>query len=185
MWAGGQPVHATSGVDRYGSLLWIKPLVGLLVLTETFKFIESLTARSHFGSIRKPGWLGSPLLQRRPALVVLMSDDMQCASVAKTETESTHVMTLTMCVILMCLCIVVGASLGWKLRAWFGDVKQRTVKTQSQTRYAWSRGEPRFMPLPDKEQGVWHDDQPMPSVEFVRAVRAPTVDDLLQGPRDL
>ena len=101
---------------------------------------------------------------------------MQCqalqATVAKieSEAESTNVMTLTRCVILMWLCIVVGVGLGWKLHdAWCGDahnVKKRTVKTQSQTHYAWSRVEPRFVPLAEKEQGVWHDVFPMPSVFF-------------------
>ena len=45
----------------------------------------------------------------------------------------------TLMVILMC--ILVGVVLGWKRRGWFGDSKKdekksRSVKTQSQTRYA-------------------------------------------------
>ena len=64
----------------------------------------------------------------------------------------------TLMVILMC--ILVGVVLGWKLRGWFGDSKKdekksRSVKTQSQTRYAWDRAEPRFIPLTELMQGSW------------------------------
>jgi len=35
--------------------------------------------------------------------------------------------------------------------------ESRNVKTQSQTRYAWTRSEPRFVPLAINEQGAWSD----------------------------
>ncbi len=67
-------------------------------------------------------------------------------------------MTVTMCVI--GICILINLVLGWKLRGWCGDSKKeakrsRSVKTQSQTRYAWDRSEPRFVPLAERDQGSW------------------------------
>ncbi len=58
------------------------------------------------------------------------------------------------------MCILVGVVLGWKPRGWFGDLKKgekksRSVKTQSQTRYAWDRAEPRFILLTELMQGSW------------------------------
>ena len=65
-----------------------------------------------------------------------------------------------MILMLILICILLGVVLGWKLRGWFGDSKKdekksRSVKTQLQTRYAWDRSEPRFIPLTEMMQGSW------------------------------
>ena len=61
--------------------------------------------------------------------------------------------------------MMLGVAIGMMLMAacpWWtkGDLKRgekRSVKTQSQTRYAWDRSEPRFVPLAERDQGVWLD----------------------------
>ncbi len=65
-----------------------------------------------------------------------------------------------MILMLILMCILIGMVLGWKLHGWFGDSKKdvkksRSVKTQSQTRNAWDRSEPRFIPLTEMMQGSW------------------------------
>ena len=50
-----------------------------------------------------------------------------------------------------------GIVAGWKLHLLFPAKisKTRSVYTESQCRYAYSRTEPRFVPNPEREQGVW------------------------------
>ena len=50
-------------------------------------------------------------------------------------------------------CVLVVLMLGWRLHKWVcGPVlKKRSVKTQSQCRYTWSRETPRFMVVPDRD----------------------------------
>ena len=53
----------------------------------------------------------------------------------------------------------VGMMVIWLRREPSGPsaTKKRTVKTQSQTRYTWTRSEPRFLPLAIQEHGIWSD----------------------------
>ena len=75
-------------------------------------------------------------------------------------------MWLYVMLFVMLLCILLGCVGGWHLRGWLttptkairGPAPKKQVKTmmvQSQTRYAWDRAEPRFVPLGEREQGAW------------------------------
>jgi hypothetical protein len=77
-------------------------------------------------------------------------------------------MWLYVMLFLMLLCILLGCVGGWRLRGWLtaptkekairGPAPKKQVKTmmvQSQTRYAWDRADPRFVPLVEREHGAW------------------------------
>lgn len=78
---------------------------------------------------------------------------------------SDHIMG--MCFIgssMVLLLLTIGIILGWKAHslwsAWWPCspcVPSRDVATQSQVRYGWGREEPRFVVVPEKEQGAWID----------------------------
>jgi hypothetical protein len=61
---------------------------------------------------------------------------------------------------LMMLCILMGCVGGWRLRGWWSGLgapkKVRSMMVQAQTRYAYDRVEPRFVPLGEREHGAWH-----------------------------
>ena len=80
--------------------------------------------------------------------------------------------------------ILVGVVMGWKLRGWIQPTtkttKSRNAKTQSQCRYAYDRVEPRFVPLPERDQGCWAD-----YCDTETQDRMMPMDRLMQGRRDL
>ena len=62
--------------------------------------------------------------------------------------------------------IILGwrAHAGWTTWAWRTSnvvTQSRNVATQSQVRFGWGRAEPRFVPLADRDHGVWPDDKPV------------------------
>ena len=62
--------------------------------------------------------------------------------------------------------IILGwrAHAGWTTWAWRTSnvvTQSRNVATQSQVRFGWGRAEPRFVPLADRDHGVWLDDKPV------------------------
>ena len=66
-----------------------------------------------------------------------------------------------MLILMTVLAMFLGGVVGWKLRGWMQSstktTKSRNAKTQAQCRYAWDRVEPRFVPLPERDQGCWAD----------------------------
>ena len=78
-------------------------------------------------------------------------------------------MWLWVMLFLMLLCVIMGCMGGWRLRGWwsgFGTPKKekamrapkkavRTMMVQAQTRYAFDRVEPRFVPLGERDHGAW------------------------------
>ena len=72
-------------------------------------------------------------------------------------------------VIVLAIGFFMGSIFGWRAHVvccrWTARASdlcalQRTVATQSQVRYCWGRSDPRFVPLADREQGVWVNYQP-------------------------
>ena len=66
--------------------------------------------------------------------------------------------------------LMLGIILGWRAHAWWTTgawrtsnvvTQSRNVATQSQVRFGWGRAEPRFVPLVDRDHGVWLDDKPV------------------------
>ncbi len=69
----------------------------------------------------------------------------------------------------MLLCVIMGGMCGWRLHGWWGGLGApkkekairapkkvvRTMMVQAQTRYAFDRVEPRFVPLGELEHGAW------------------------------
>ena len=67
-------------------------------------------------------------------------------------------MAVTLCALFAC--VLIGMALGWKLRVCYDYMmkekrESRNARTQSQTRYAWDRSEPRFIPLAEMMHGCW------------------------------
>jgi hypothetical protein len=87
-----------------------------------------------------------------------------------TEGEHPGLDDVAVCHVVHDVVHLVGLLWGWRLRGWRSDLgapkkekvrgpapkKQvRTMMSQAQTRYAWDRAEPRFVPLGEREQGAW------------------------------
>ena len=89
-----------------------------------------------------------------------------------------------MLILMTVLAMILGGVVGWKLRGWMQSstktTKSRNAKTQAQCRYAWDRVEPRFVPLPERDQGCWADYG-----DTETQGRMIAMDRLMQGRRDL
>ena len=88
----------------------------------------------------------------------------------KASNPDSSMMMVCVMLFLMLLCVFIGCVGGWRLRGWWGGfaVKKekairapapkkqvRAMMVQAQTRYAWDRAEPRFVPLSEREHGAW------------------------------
>ena len=82
------------------------------------------------------------------------------------EDTPDSMMWLYVMLFMMMLFMLLGCVGGWHLRGWLtvpakavrGPAPKKQVKNmmcQSQTRYAWDRADPRFVPLGEREQGAW------------------------------
>ncbi len=89
----------------------------------------------------------------------------QCQSAA-TAAVANHFSSLSLVVAGLAVGIAMGCVLGWKAHGlWtIGTscssqkfAQSKHVATQSQVRYGWGRADPRFVPLPDRDQGAWLD----------------------------
>ncbi len=102
---------------------------------------------------------------------------MQKHGKMESETES-ETDWLKVTLIVMTVIFLIGGAIGWRLRSWWGfqrSVQMRSVKTQSQTKYNG-----RFIPLHDRDQGVWLDWQNQEVQE-----RMIPMQELMQGRREL
>ena len=79
-----------------------------------------------------------------------------------------HVGFLTPVLVALFVGFLLGSTFGWKAHGfWIGwtwgpsnkFAQARNMATQSQVRYCWTRSEPRFLPLPEREHGAFVDWQ--------------------------
>ena len=81
-----------------------------------------------------------------------------------------HICFSSKVLVVLSVGLMLGIILGWRAHAWWTNrawrtsnvvTQSRNVATQSQVRFGWDRAEPRFVPLADRDHGVWLDDKPV------------------------
>lgn len=87
---------------------------------------------------------------------------------AATVAVTNHVSLLSLLVGVLAVGLAMGCILGWKAHGVWASgtsstskpfAQSRNVATQSHVRYGWGRADPRFVPLSDRDQGAWSDDE--------------------------